>query len=316
LQSLANDDLHAVARRDVLLALAHGGFVVVLGEVALDRERLGGRDRGHGHHRLQAGLQLAQARLGAGVGAGLAGVGIDDEEEAVSEVVDDGELFTLQQQDVGRADAGGLRTLGQARLDQAHGVVAEVAVKAATKTRQALGHGDLEALLVGGDEIERIALEGFNHLAIGDDFNLMVGGAHQGAGGQADKGVAPETLAAHDGFKQKAQGLALGELEVERQRGVEVSQGLGHQGDAVMALGRQSEEVLFGQHGCDLGEVPGAARAWQLGARNRQTGRDTCGSPVRGKVPIQAGEAQPRQGQAPRSCGPLVCLREMNIDPV
>ena len=58
----------------------------------------------------------------------------------------------------------------------------------------------------------------------------------------------------------EAQGLALGELEVERQGGVEVGQGLGHQGDAVVALGRQGVEVVFGQHGGDLGEAPGSPR--------------------------------------------------------
>jgi hypothetical protein len=41
LQALADDDLHAVAGGDVFLALEDGGFVVVLGELALDRVRLG-----------------------------------------------------------------------------------------------------------------------------------------------------------------------------------------------------------------------------------------------------------------------------------
>ncbi len=48
--------------------------------------------------------------------------------------------------------------LRELRLDVAHRVVAEVAGQAAAKARQPGPQRDLEALLVGGDEVERIAV--------------------------------------------------------------------------------------------------------------------------------------------------------------
>jgi hypothetical protein len=76
-----------------------------------------------------------------------------------------------------------------------------------------------------------------HHLGLGGGTEAA--GAQQGACGQADEAVAAETLAADDRFQQEAVcaiAAAMGELEVERQRGFEVRKGLGHQRDAVVAL--------------------------------------------------------------------------------
>lgn len=65
----------------------------------------------------------------------------------------------------------------------------------------------MKALLVSGDEVQQVALAGFDHLAVRDDFDLVVGGAHEGAGeDEPHEGVAPEALTAHHGFEQEAQG--------------------------------------------------------------------------------------------------------------
>jgi hypothetical protein len=56
--------------------------------------------------------------LAVEVGLGLARVGVDDQVQPARQVVDDGQLLGLQQQDVGRVDAGGFQALGQLGLDQ------------------------------------------------------------------------------------------------------------------------------------------------------------------------------------------------------
>ena len=64
----------------------------------------------------------------------------------------------------------GFSVCGQLRLDVAHGVVAEVAGQAAAEARQAGPQRHLEALLVGGDEVQRIAVVRLDHLAVGHDL--------------------------------------------------------------------------------------------------------------------------------------------------
>jgi hypothetical protein len=79
--------------------------------------------------------------------------------------------------------------------------------------------------VVGVDEVQRIAGVGFHHLAVGDHLGAGIGaeaaGPHDGARRQADEAVAPEALAADDGFEQEAVLAAArpaGQLEVQRQR--------------------------------------------------------------------------------------------------
>jgi hypothetical protein len=54
--------------------------------------------------------------------------------------------------------ASGLLGLGQARLDVAHGVVAEAAHQAAGKARQVVARRHLDAVHELGDEVERVAV--------------------------------------------------------------------------------------------------------------------------------------------------------------
>jgi hypothetical protein len=97
------------------------------------------------------------ARRGGGgalPGVGHVGLGVHHQGQLAGEVVDDGDLFGQQQQDVGRAEGVGLAGLGQARLDVAHGVVAEAAHQAAGKARQVVARRHLDAVLELGDEVE------------------------------------------------------------------------------------------------------------------------------------------------------------------
>ena len=145
-------------------------------------------------------------------------------------------------------------------LDIAHGVIAEIAGQTAAKARHARRDRHLEALLIGGDEVQRIAAGGFDHLTIGHDFGpCLVTEArrtHKTAGRQTDEAVAAESFTTHHRLQQEAV-LAvttrMGQLEVEGKRGFEVGKSLAQQRDAVIALGRKRFEFQFRDHGRSSG---------------------------------------------------------------
>ncbi|KAF1042504.1 MAG: hypothetical protein GAK34_02795 [Delftia tsuruhatensis] len=254
--ALAHLHLHEVARGDQLLGLLHGRQVVFLGKAALGRMALAGLDLRRADRVAQQILQLPQPLLGARIGLALAGVGIDDQVQLARQVVDHRHFLALQQQDVRAVERIGRAGIFQLLLDIAHGVVAEVAGQPAAKTRQPRAQRHLEALLVGSDEFQRIALGRLHHLAIGHHLGACriaeAAGAQQRACRQADEAVAPEALAAHHGLQQKAV-LAvtarMGQLEVEGQGGFEIRKRLDHQRDAVVALRSKALEFEFGDHG-------------------------------------------------------------------
>jgi len=134
---------------------------------------------------------------------------------------------------------------------------------AAEDARPAGPQRHLEALLVGLDEVQRIAAGTLDHFAVGHDLGDRLGTetarAQQGAGGQADEAVAAEALAADDRLEQEAQApaaLGVGQLQIQRQRGFEVRECLGDERNAVIALQRKALEFEFG----DQGEPPQARR--------------------------------------------------------
>jgi hypothetical protein len=116
--------------------------------------------------------------------------------QLAGEVVDDGDLFGQQQQDVGRAEGVGLAGLGEARLDVAHRVVAEAAHQAAGKARQAVARRHLDAGLELGDEIEGVAVvAALDQAVVGEQQHGVAAGLDAGRRGEADDRVAAETLA-------------------------------------------------------------------------------------------------------------------------
>jgi hypothetical protein len=77
----------------------------------------------------------------------------------------------------------------------------------------------------------------------------VAAGAQQRLGRQADEGVAAEALAADHRFQQEgvlAGVLALGQLQVERERGFEIGECFRDQGNTVVALRGQRFEFEFG----------------------------------------------------------------------
>ena len=65
---------------------------------------------------------------------------------------------------------------------------------------------------------------------------------------QADERIAAEALAADDRFEQERVALVR-ELQIERQRRVEIGERLEHERDAVVALRGERAELGFGDHG-------------------------------------------------------------------
>ena len=258
-QTLAHLHLHEVARSDQLLGARHGLQIVFLGKAALHRLAFeSARGRRHGWL-AQALVQLAQAALAVAVGFGPGGVHINQQVQLAREVVDHSQLFALQQQDVGRADCIGRACCLQPFLDMAYRVVAEVTRQPAAKTRQARHQRHLESLLVRHDEVQRIAVRGFLHHAIGHHFGsglaAKTAGTQQGVRGQPDEAVAPEALAPHYRLEQKAVPAAIfgmRELEVEGKRRFQIGKGLQHQRNAVVALRGQMVEFDFGHHESSL----------------------------------------------------------------
>jgi len=131
--------------------------------------------------------------------------------------------------------------------------MAEVAGQATHETGHPGAQRHLEAFLVFGDEGQRVALVALDHLVVGHHLDVAAARPDEGARGQADEGIAPEALAAHHGLQQAAHGAApgpaLGQFQVEPERGVQIGIGFGHQRDAVVSLGGQGLEFDFG-HAC------------------------------------------------------------------
>jgi hypothetical protein len=107
LDALAHLHLHEVARGDQLLGALHGGQVIGLGKVALGRVAWPALDHRRADRVLELLFSSRRRFLALAVGLGLRRVGVDDQVELARQVVDDGQLLALQQQDVGAAQVSG-----------------------------------------------------------------------------------------------------------------------------------------------------------------------------------------------------------------
>ena len=194
LEPLANHHLHAITRSDVGLGAEHR--LLELGWIALALHRLGRlrQHRRHTHPRLELLRQTLQALHGCWVGPGLGRISPNNQVQAPGEVVNDGHLLGQEQLDVWRAKPAAWAARGEARLDGAHGVVAKVARQATTKAGQTGGNRGLQALLKLRHEVQWIAFKPLRHHPVGHQFTSATRGAEQGAGRQANEGVAPKTL--------------------------------------------------------------------------------------------------------------------------
>ena len=224
------------------------GFVLRCGLCAAERER-------QGNALAQLFAQGFEPLAGFQVACFVGGrVGIHDEVDFAAEVVHHGQLFRKHEQNIGRADWVGFRRLFQAvgeLLEMVDGFIAEIAHQTADEARQAGDFGHFIAGVELLDEGQRVAFVLLDDLAFVVHLHPPAAGFQIGAARQADKGVAAKTFAAHHGFEQVTEG-AIGELEVDGKRGVQIGQQLLHQRDAVVAGGSLFAELLQGNHGVGL----------------------------------------------------------------
>jgi hypothetical protein len=133
--------------------------------------------------------------------------------------------------------------LRESGFDVAHRVVAEGADQAAAEARQAGQVGHLEARHELGNEAHRVAVvASLGDAVAAEHHDRALDHRDARAGSQADEGIAAEALAALHRFEQVGVGV-VGQLEVDRQRRVEVGEGFERHRDAVIALRRKAVEV-------------------------------------------------------------------------
>ena len=123
------------------------------------------------------------------------------------------------------------------RLDMADGVVAEAADEPAGEARQPGQRRGAVAREILSHELERIGRVGLLRDALAvDDEHLVPADDDPRLRRQADERVAAEAFAALHGFEE-IRVRPGGELEVDRERRVEVGEGLEHQRHPVEAFG-------------------------------------------------------------------------------
>ena len=141
------------------------------------------------------------------------------------------------------------------RFDIAHRVVTKVTNEAADKTQIFFHRRGHDARFVAIDKRQRIfGLVFFYDCAVVQNLYLLAVHAQHLARGQTDDGIAAEAFAADDGFEQIGIRL-VGELEINRQRCVEIDQGFERDGDAVKTLRRERDEFLFSHDGSLTGKA-------------------------------------------------------------
>ena len=138
--------------------------------------------------------------------------------------------------------------MGEFFLHVTHGVVAKVTHQSTAKTWQ-LGGGverrDLELRQIFFDGIQRISHRLLPCFFAACELRALVAAHFETRfRGQANERVTPEAFTTNHGFEQIGIGL-VGELEINRQRGVEIGEGLKQQGNAVVAGLRQPVEFGF-----------------------------------------------------------------------
>src|SRR5690606_4116007 len=142
-----------------------------------------------------------------------------------------------------------------------------------------------------------------DHAPVLEHLDAVAGGADGAPRREADEGIAPEALATHDGFQQQGVGprALVGELQVERQRGVQVGEALDQQRNPVVAAGRQRPKFDLSHEALDwMGPRKGAPRP--AGASEPENGPDSASA--RRSVPgapsaPAAGASSPGGGSAP-----------------
>ncbi len=284
--ALAEHHLERIAGADVVLHLLDRGDEALAGEAAdevgfVQRRRLQCL-RIRRAAVAQAMGERIQPAVGARPGLRRTRVGVDDEVEPPLEVVEHRQLVAEHQQDVGRAQFVGPGVGAQARLDVLDAFEAEPADQAAGEARQS---GDLRHPLLRAQALDlgqRIGhFARLHHLAVLAHGQGMTAEFVHPPRRQADDRVAPEALAAFHRLEQIGV-RAVRQLEVDRQRGVEVGQHLAHHRDQGVALSRGlGEAFLRGRSGDGHVGIPWTIRQ----GRTRRHRHATIARHARRKCP-------------------------------
>ncbi|MNJ30402.1 hypothetical protein D3C77_250000 [compost metagenome] len=249
--TLGRHYLHTVASKDVLLDGIDRTLVVTLGETGTE-----GRFSRLRATQFQAAArsdwltQLLKQPFKTGqtvfVGVFLGWIGQDNGVHLAREVVEYHHGIGNHQQNIRYTQWIGIRALAQTLLHITHAVIAEVAHQATVEPWQTGDGRHLVALFEGLNKGQRVFyIVALDLNAVVTDPHLMVIHTQHGAARQANNRIAPPLLAALHRLEQVGIGL-VGQFQVDRQRRVEVSQGLAGQGNAVVAFSGQAQEFFAG----------------------------------------------------------------------
>ncbi len=269
-QALRWHYLEDIAGTHVFLRLAHHGVIFLAGKRGMEVrfvDRIGNlRLRVTGAALTQAMRQLVQAPIGAHIGLRLPRVGMHDQVQTALEIVEHRQLFGEHQQDVRRAEFVGLVATPQARLDVLDALETEPADQPAGEAGQPI---QLRHRMFGPQRIDfgqRVGdLTGLDDFAVFADLQRVAPKAVHAPRRQADDGVAPEALPAFDRFEQIGIG-AVGELQVDRERRVQVGQHFADNGNTGVTFSGLALELLCS----DQDDFP-SGTLWRGGRRQRAT---------------------------------------------
>lgn len=185
---------------------------------------------------------------------GLGRVGEDDRVHLACQVVEHHHRVGNHQQNVRHPQRIGVWAFAQALFHVTHAVVAEIPHQAAIEARQARDGRHVVARLERFDEGQRVLhIVAFDLDAVMGDADVIVMHPQDRAARQADDRVTAPLFTALHRFQQVGIGL-VGQLQVDRQRRIEVGQGFPGHGDTVVAGSGQTQE-FFADH-----EVPRGVR--------------------------------------------------------
>ncbi len=275
-EPLREHDLHRVAGDDVVLDLAHRRLERVGAEFAARLRHRGARLERNRDRRPKPAAQLRKAGGRSRERIGHARVRVDDHGYLAREIVDDDQFLGQQEQDVGNRRKRGRcrrRRGGEPPLDVTDRVVAEHPGKTAAEARQSRRRRRAVTAQERGDERERVAFMALDDRTVVFYFDRGAVRADARSCRQSDERVAPEALAADDGFEEERVRL-VGELHVQRQRRVEIRERLEDERNAVMALRGEGAEIAFVHDASTIGaSTRGATSAGRWTRATPRTGR-------------------------------------------
>jgi len=266
--ALRRHHLHAIACEDVVLDRVDGFLVVVLGEAGTEHRisRLLCREvqaTTRGNRLTQLFKQGLEPGLTFFISIRLRRIDQHDRVHLAGQVIEHHHGVRHHQQDIRHAQWIRVRAFAQTLLHITHAVITEIAHQATVEARQTGNGRHVVTGLEFFNERQRILrFAGFNLDTVMGHADLVIMHPQHRAAWQANDRITPPLFAALHRLQQIGVGL-IGQLQVDRQRCVEISQGFACKGDTVVAGSGQTQE-FFADH-----EVP-------RGLRVKRSGMQTC----------------------------------------